>query len=60
MKEKNEKVALGVAVFLLIWWQQFSCGAETQQVLICWPLHLLVPRAVAMLCPMCFYAVEDG
>jgi hypothetical protein len=28
--------------------------------LIFWPLHLLVQHAVAMLRPVCFYAVKDG
>jgi hypothetical protein len=30
MKEKNKKVALGVAVFLLIRCEQFICSAGTQ------------------------------
>jgi hypothetical protein len=59
MKERNKKVASGVAVFLLIWWEQCSYSAEMQQALIFWPLHLLVLHAVAMLCPMCLCAVED-
>jgi hypothetical protein len=60
MKEKNKKVASGVAVFLLIRWEQFSCSAEMQQTLIFWPLRLLVLRAVVMLCHVCLCAVEDG
>jgi hypothetical protein len=60
IKERNKKVASGVAVFLLIRWEQFSCSAEMQQTLIFWPLRLLVLRAVAMRCPMCLCAVEDG
>jgi hypothetical protein len=41
MKEKNQKMASGVAVFLLIQWEQFSYSAEIQQALlfclsICW------------------------
>jgi hypothetical protein len=59
IKEKNKKVASGVVV-LLIWWEQFSCSVEMQQALIFWPLCLLVLRAVAMLCPVCLYAMEDG
>jgi hypothetical protein len=58
MKEKNKKVASGVTVFLLIWWEYFSCSIEMQQVLIFCPLCLLVLRAVAMLRPVCLYAVE--
>jgi hypothetical protein len=50
----------GVAVFLLIRWEPFSCSAEMQQALMFWPLRLLVLRAIAMLCPMCLCAVEDG
>jgi hypothetical protein len=38
----------------------FSCSAETLWVLSFWPLHLLAQRAVAMLRPVCFCAVEDG
>jgi hypothetical protein len=49
-----------VAVFLLIRWEQFSCGAEMQQALILWPLHLLVLRVVAMSYPGRLCAVEDG
>jgi hypothetical protein len=49
-----------VAVFLLIWWEQFPCSAEMQQALIFWPLRLLVLRAIAMLYPMRLYAIEDG
>jgi hypothetical protein len=52
MKEKNQKVASGVVVFLLIWWEQFSCSAEIQQAFLFWPLHLLVLRAVAMPYPV--------
>jgi hypothetical protein len=59
MKEKEQKVASGDAVFLLIRWEQFPCSAEVQQALIFWPLCLLVLRAVAMPCPVRFYAVED-
>jgi hypothetical protein len=58
MKEKNKKVASSMTVFLLIWWEQFSCSTEMQQALIFWPLRLLVLRAVAMLRPVCLYAVE--
>jgi hypothetical protein len=36
MKEKNKKVALGMAIFLLIWHEQFSAG--TQWALSFWPL----------------------
>jgi hypothetical protein len=53
-------VALGVAIFLLIRWEQFSYSIEMQQALIFRPLHLLVLRAVAMPCPVCLYAIEDG
>jgi glucan phosphoethanolaminetransferase (alkaline phosphatase superfamily) len=60
MKERNKKVASGVAVFLLIWWEQCSYSVEMQQALIFWPLRLLVLRVVAMLCPMCLYAIEDS
>jgi hypothetical protein len=59
MKERNKKVASGVAVLLLLW-EQFSYSTEMQQTLIFWPLRLLVLRAVAMLCPVCLCAVEDG
>jgi cytochrome c oxidase subunit IV len=59
MKGKNKKVASGVAVFLLIQWEQLPCGAKMQQALIFWPLCLLVLRAVATLCPVHFCAVED-
>jgi hypothetical protein len=59
IKEKNKKVASGMVV-LLIWWEQFSYSVEMQQALIFWPLCLLVLRAVAMLCPMCLCAIEDG
>jgi hypothetical protein len=38
----------------------FPCSAEMQHALIFWPLHPLVQHVVAMLCPMCFCAVEDG
>jgi hypothetical protein len=31
-----------------------------QQALIFWPLHLLVLCAMAMLCPVCLCAIEDG
>jgi hypothetical protein len=31
-----------------------------QQALIFWPLRLLVLRAMATLCPVRLYAVEDG
>jgi hypothetical protein len=58
MKEKNKKVALGVAVFLLIRREQFSAG--TQWALSFLPLRPLVQRAMATLWPMCFYTVEDG
>jgi hypothetical protein len=60
MKERNKKVASGMTVFLLIWWEQFSCSVEMQQALIFWPLHLLVLRSMAMLCPMCLCAIKDG
>jgi hypothetical protein len=60
IKEKNKKMALGVAVFLLIRWELFSCSTEMQQALIFWPLRLLVLRVVAMHCPMCLCAIEDG
>jgi hypothetical protein len=53
-------VASGVAVFILIWWEQFPYSAEMQQALIFWPLHPLVQHVVAMLRPVCFCAVEDG
>jgi hypothetical protein len=59
MKEKNKKVASGVAVFLLIRWEQFSYSTEMQLVLIFWPLYLLVLRVVAMLCHVCLCAIED-
>jgi hypothetical protein len=57
MKEKNKMVPSGVAVFLLIWWEQFFCSAEMQRALIFWPLRLLVLRAVAMPYPVCLCAV---
>jgi hypothetical protein len=38
----------------------FPCSAEMQWTLIFWPLHPLVQHAVAMLRPMCLYAIEDG
>jgi hypothetical protein len=60
MKEKNKKVASGVAIFLLIRWEQFSYSAEMQRALLFWPLRLLVLRAVATLCSVCLCAVEDG
>jgi hypothetical protein len=60
MKEKNQNVASGLAVFLFIRWEQFSYSTEIQQALLFWPLHLLVLRAVAMPCPVRLYAVEDG
>jgi hypothetical protein len=60
MKEKNKKVASGMAIFLLIRWEQFSYSTEMQQALLFWPLCLLVLRAVAMPCLVCLYAVEDG
>jgi hypothetical protein len=28
--------------------------------LLFWPLHLLVLHAMAMTCPVCLYAIEDG
>jgi hypothetical protein len=34
MKERNKKVASGMTVFLLIWWEQFSYSVEMQQALI--------------------------
>jgi hypothetical protein len=49
MKEKNKKVASGVAVFLLIRWEQFPCSVEMQLASIFWPLRPLVQRTVAML-----------
>jgi hypothetical protein len=58
MKEKNQKVVSGVAVFL-IRWEQFSCSTEIQQALLFWPLHLLVLRAMAVPCPVRLCAVED-
>jgi hypothetical protein len=58
MKERNKKVTSGVAVFLLIRWEQFFCSAEMQHALIFWPLHLMVLHAVAMRCPVCLCAVE--
>jgi hypothetical protein len=60
MKEKNQKVASDVTVFLFIWWEQFSYSIEIQQALIFWPLRLLVLRVVAMPCPMHLCAIEDG
>jgi hypothetical protein len=48
-----------VVVFLLIRWEQFSCGAEMQRALIFWPLRLLVLHAMATLLPVCLCAVED-
>jgi hypothetical protein len=42
MKEKNKKVASGVAVLLLILWERFPCSVETYWALIFWPLHPLV------------------
>jgi hypothetical protein len=59
MKEKNKKVASGAAVFLLIRWEQFPCSVEMLWALSFWPLHPLVLRAVATLCPMHLCAVED-
>jgi hypothetical protein len=49
MKERQKKVASGVAVLLLIWWEQFPCSVETCGALIFWPLHPLVRHAMAML-----------
>jgi hypothetical protein len=49
----------GVAVFLLIRWEQFSYSAEMEHALIFWPLHLLVLRDVAMSCPVRLCVVED-
>jgi hypothetical protein len=49
-----------VAVFLLIWWEQFPYSTEMQWALIFWPLHPLVQHVAAMLCPLCFCAIEDG
>jgi hypothetical protein len=59
MKERNKKVASGMVVFLLIWWEQFSNSTEMQQSLIFWPLRLLVLHAMAMRCLVCLCAVED-
>jgi hypothetical protein len=56
---KITKVASGVAVFLVIRWEQFSCSTEMQHALIFWPLHLLVLRAMAMPCPVRLCAIED-
>jgi hypothetical protein len=43
MKEKDKKnVASGVAILLLIRWEQFPCSVESRGALIFWPLHLLV------------------
>jgi hypothetical protein len=52
-------VASGVAVLVGIRCEQFSNSAEMQHVLIFWPLHLLVLRAVVMPYPMRLCAVED-
>jgi hypothetical protein len=60
IKERNKKVASGVAIFRLIRWEQFSYGTEMQQALIFWPLWLLVLRVVAMRCPVHLCAIEDG
>jgi hypothetical protein len=42
-------VASGVAVLLLIRWEQFPCSMESCEALIFWPLYSLVRRARAML-----------
>jgi hypothetical protein len=59
MKEKNQKVVSGVAVFLFIRWEQFFCSTEMQQALLFWPLHLLVLRVVTMPYPVRLCANED-
>jgi hypothetical protein len=38
----------------------FPYSAEMLWALSFWPLHPLVQRAVAMLRPVCFCAIEDG
>jgi hypothetical protein len=48
-KRKTKKVASGMAVFLLIWWEKFSYSVDTYSALIFWPLHPLVQRVIAML-----------
>jgi hypothetical protein len=59
-REKQKKVALGVAVFLLIQWEQFPLYHKDQQALTFWPLRPLVLHDVATLRPVCLCAIEDG
>jgi hypothetical protein len=59
MKDKDKKVASGVAV-LLIRWEQFPYSMESCGALIIWPLHSLVWRVVAMPWPVRPCAMKVG
>jgi hypothetical protein len=53
-------VVSGIAVPLLIQWEQLLCSVETCGTLIIWSLRLLVRRARAMLRPVRLCAVKVG
>jgi hypothetical protein len=61
IKEKSKKkMALGIAVLLLIRRKQFPCSVESCGALIFWPLRSLVRRAGAMILPVRLCAVKVG